>query len=173
MSTRTLATQLVAIGVLRDLLSTTEKEIRAELERSMIVGERAAAAVIIGTDVTPVGTVTAKKKNPGGDVVAKVTDPAALLAWAKEHAPTEVRVVPAVEEVRSSFLPALLEAVAKDGGWHDDNGELVPVDGVENSVTGPSGGGLMVVKAADAASLIQAAIASGAFNVRDVLAVSA
>lgn len=178
-SPRVQATQLVAIAVLKDLISIEEKRIRAELEAGTLPGERVIAAVEDDTVITPIGAVTAKKKDPGGKVTAQVADEEALLAWLTEHCPSEVHIVPehTVPEVRTpraSFLPMLLDAVAKDGGWiNKETGELLDVDGVETSLTGPSGGGLMVTKADGASDLIRAAITSGAFNVADVLALPA
>lgn len=60
---------------------------------------------------------------------AVVTDEAKFLAWAKEHAPTEVVTV---EQVRPSFAALVLRSVKERGGWLDKSiGEYVPVPGVE------------------------------------------
>lgn len=151
MSARDAATRLLAIGVVKARIAEEEKRLRAELAGELVTGERVPGVIDPGdAEGTALGFVTKKK----GSSTARVTDPAALLAWAKEHVPTEVQTT---EAVRGGFLPVLLDAVKAHGGWPDANGEVQEVAGVEVRETAP---GLMV-KANDAADRLVAEALAG------------
>ena len=169
MSTRTLATQLVAVAVLKEMLAEADSDLRARLLAEVLPGAREPAAVEVDGDLIVVGAVTAKKPDPGGKVTAAVTDLAALVYWCERYVPDEVQTT-----VRPAFQKRLLDVVKAQGGWpHPLTGEIMDVDGVETSLSGPSGGGLMVTKTDDGPALIRAEIAAGRLTFADVLALPA
>lgn len=87
---------------------------RDVVEPSLAPGER-----ITGTlpDGTPIGSVTIGKPAQ----TASVTDARALLAWVKEHAPTEL-----VVSVNPAYIDQLKKTCKKDGMAHTPTGEVVP-----------------------------------------------
>ena len=171
MTTRTLATQLVAVAVLKEMLAEADSDLRARLLAEVLPGAREPAAVEIDGDLVVVGAVTAKKADPGGKVIAAVTDLRALVKWCKVHAPGEVETI---VTVRPAFQKRLLDVVKAEGGWVSPiTGEVLDPDGVETSLSGSSGGGLMVTKTDDGPALIRAEIAAGRLTFADVLALPA
>ena len=171
MTTRTLATQLVAVAVLKEMLAEADTDLRARLLAEVLPGAREPAAVDVDGKPVVVGAVTAKKADPGGQVTAAVTDLDALVKWCQQHVPDEVETI---VTVRPAFQKVLLNMVKGLGGWPDrTTGELIDVDGIETSLTGPSSGGLMVTKTDDGPALIRAEIAAGRLTFADVLALPA
>ena len=168
MTTRTLATQLVAVAVLKEMLAEADSDLRARLLAEVLPGAREPAAVEVDGELVVVGAVTAKKADPGGKVTAAVTDLVALVNWCLIHTPDEIQVT-----VRPAFQKRLLDVIKAEGGWVTTDGELIDVDGIETSLTGPSGGGLMVTKTDDGPALIRAEIAAGRLTFADVLALPA
>ena len=169
MTTRTLATQLVAVAVLKEMLAEADSDLRARLLAEVLPGAREPAAVEVDGELVVVGAVTAKKADPGGKVTAAVTDLVALVNWCLIHTPDEIQVT-----VRPAFQKRLLDVVKAEGGWPDrTTGELMMPGGVETSLTDPSGGGLMVTKTDDGPALIRAEIAAGRLTFADVLALPA
>jgi hypothetical protein len=106
---------------LRDRLKDWEAEAKAHL--ALLQGERKAA--VVGGQV--VGHVTMAK----GRRTARVANDAALLAYVKDHYPTEVE---AVEQVRPAFLKQLLDGASKKGALVDSDG--VVIDGLIDVVDG-------------------------------------
>ena len=168
---RTLPTSLVAMAVLKDMLAEADAHVRAELTKQMLPTDRQTAVVYVDDEAVPVGSVTRKKMDPGGQVTAAVTDIDALVHWCTTHAPDEIEVI---VTVRSAFQKRLLDVVKAQGGWPDPmTGEVIAVDGLTLDKTGPSGGGLVVNKTADGPDLIRAEIAAGRLTFADVLALPA
>ena len=145
------ATRLLAIAVVKGRIAAEERRLRTELTAELVTGAREAGFTDPDDqEATALGFVTKKK----GATSARVTDPAALLAWAKEYAPGEVVHVPTV---RPAFVTRLLDQVKKDGGWVDpETSELIDVEGVE-VITGDPG--LMVKASDDADRLVSEALA--------------
>jgi len=147
---REAATRLLAIAVVKARIAAEERRLRTALSGELVAGERVPGMVDPDdAEATGLGFVTKKKPT----AAAQVVDPAALLAWAKEHTPTEVQVT---EAVRPGFLPVLLDAVKVHGGWPDGNGEVQPVAGVEVRTGAPS---LMVKANEEADRLVAEALA--------------
>ena len=168
---RTLPTSLVAMSVLKDMLAEADAHVRAELTKQMLPTDRQTAVVYVDDEAVPVGSVTRKKMDPGGQVTAAVTDIDALVKWCQKHAPGEVQTI---VTVRPAFQKRLLDCVKADGGWVSPiTGEVLDPDGIETSLTCPSGGGLMVNKTDAGPHLIRAEIAAGRLTFTDVLALPA
>lgn len=127
---RILARDLLVLKALADRVAAALVTAKSGALGAMEVGER--LVVKIGDE--PVGTVTVAR----GRVAARITDPRALVGWVKTNHPTEVVTV---EEVRSSFVTALLKR-AKDCGevipgieiTQGDPYLLAPVDDVAAQV---------------------------------------
>lgn len=167
---RTLPTSLVAMAVLKDMLAEADAHVRAELTKQMLPGDRQTAVVSPDGHGHVVGSVTRKKMEPGGQVTAAVTDLDALVRWCTLYAPDEIQTI---VTVRPAFQKLLLDFV-RHGGWPDRNtGEVIDVDGIQTTQSGPSGGGLMVTKTDDGPALIRAEIAAGRLTFADVLALPA
>lgn len=151
LSRQEMATRLLAIAVVKGRIAEEERRLRVALTAGLVTGAREAGVIDpADPEGTALGFVTKKK----GATSARVTDPAALLGWAREFAPSEVVNVPTV---RPAFVTRLLDAVKKDGGWVDpETSELIDVDGVQ-VVTGDPG---LMVKASDEADrLVSEALA--------------
>lgn len=144
------ATRLLAIAVLKVRIAEEEKRLRNQLTTGLVTGARE-AGVIDATDpeTTALGFVSKRK----GATTTKVTSPDALLAWVKERLPWEIVTT---EAIRSAFLLRLLDAVKKDGGWVDHNGQLHDVPGVQVITGDPT---LQVKPSEDAARLVAEALA--------------
>ncbi|MCW2601832.1 MAG: hypothetical protein JWM02_3661 [Frankiales bacterium] len=169
---RTLATRLIALRILKDLVADADTAVREELSALMLPGDRATAAVFEADTDFPVAVGhVLKTKGTTGSTTAAVTDIDALLAWCKTHAPTEVQTV---ELVRPAFQKRLLDAVKADGVWMDtETGECFDVDGI--TVTPPSSGKpvLQVKPSEGAEALVRSAWRDGRLSVEDVLALPA
>ena len=166
-----LPTQLVAIAVLKDMLTEADTALRAQILKQMLPTDRQ-SAVTYDAEGEPVqvGSVTRKKLEPGGKPTVSVADYDALIKWCRKHAPDEVETV---FTVRPAFAKRLLQLAEIGGGYVDHNGELSYPDGVVRSTTAPSGGGLMVNKTDDGPDLIRAEILAGRLTFADVLALPA
>lgn len=163
---RLAATRLIAARILKDLIGEQDTQLRADMQTGMLIGDRA-TAVVYDTDGEPVIVGHVQLTKGSSSTTAAVTDPAALLAWVKEHAPTEIQTV---ESVRLSFQKALLDHVKADGGWVDaETGVLIEVDGI--TVSPPSGKPTLVVKPTEvAAEVIKSAWADGRLALTDLTA---
>ncbi len=166
MNSRELTTPLIAISVLRKQLTEVENAMRAHLREQLLPGDRQQGAIMpLSLDATP-GIVGYALLTVGSQSW-RVTSPDELLAWAKEATPGEVAVR---EEVRPAFVAALLAACKADGGWHDGNGELVDVPGIECREGEPV---LQIRPNADAHRLITEAWQAGALTWDDLLELEA
>lgn len=87
---------------------------RDVVEPALEPGERVTAQL---PDGTVIGSVTRGKPAES----ATVTDERALLAWVKEHAPSEL-----VTSVNPAFVELLKKRCKTAGYAHDDRGEIVP-----------------------------------------------
>jgi hypothetical protein len=96
-----------------------------------------------------------------GAVSFRQTDPAALLAWVKANHPTEVQ---AVEQVRDTYVTALVLQAKASGAPVTTDGEVIP--GIERFDGAPT---LEVRPSPDAAQTISAALASGELTLPQVL----
>lgn len=145
------ATRLLAIAVVKARIAEEERRLRTELIAELVTGAREAGVIDpANAEATALGFVT--KKKPAES--ARVVDPAKVLAWVEAHVPSEVVTTRAV---RPAFLPVLLDAVKKDGGWVDPStSELLDVPGVEVVLGSPS---LMVKASEDADRLVAEALA--------------
>lgn len=146
------ATRLLAIAVLEARIAKEKAALRRDLTDQLVTGARE-AGVLDPDDPegSAIGFVTKRK----GSTSARVTDAAALLAWADEHTPGEVVTTRAV---RPAFVTRLLDAVKADGGWVDPaTSELIEIDGVEVN-TGPP---TLQVKANDEADRLVAEALAG------------
>lgn len=168
MSDRLAATRLIAARVLRDLLAEQDSQLRQDMQAGMVVGDRATAVVYENDEPVVVGHVQLTKGT--STTTAAVTDAEALLAWVKEHAPTEVQTV---ELVRPSFQKTLLDQVKSVGGWLDPaTGELLDVEGV--TVTPATPRPTLTVKPTDdAADVVRRAWADGRLSLTDLTALPA
>lgn len=120
------ATQLGVVKFLSDKLTAARKE---------DLGPQATSALPVGTRLPVMvgGEHIGWLSIPQPRTTATVADPAKFLAWAREHAPTEI-----VEAVRESFTRNVLESVKARGGWLDKaTGEVVEVPGVTVSQGDP------------------------------------
>ncbi len=161
MNARDLVAKLIAVAVLRKQLTDVENAMRLALRAQLLPGDRQQGAIMpLSLDAAP-GKVGYALLTEGSQSW-RVTDPAKLLAWAKEATPGEVAVR---EEVRPAFLSVLLAACKADGGWHDSNGELVDVPGIECKTGDPA---LQVKPNADAHRLITEAWQAGALTWDDL-----
>jgi hypothetical protein len=165
MTERSAATRLVALRVLKDAITEADTQARADIQTGMAVGDRTTAVVHLDGEAVVVGHVQLTKGS--SSTTAAVTDTEALLAWVKEHCPSEVQTI---ELVRSSFQKVLLDRVKADGGWYDEaTGEILDVPGV--TVTPGTPRPTLVVKPAEgAAEVVRAAWASGALPLTDLTA---
>ena len=167
-----LPTQLVAIAVLKDMLTEADTALRAQILKQMLPTDRQ-SAVTYDADGEPVqvGSVTRKKLEPGGQPTVFVTDIDALVKWCEKHAPDEVQTI---VTVRPAFQKWLFHCIQEEGSWVSKvTGEVLWPDGVVVTASGPSGGGLVVTKTDDGPDLIRAEILAGRLTFADVLALPA
>lgn len=138
---RELARRAAICKVLGDQLKAAQEEIKAELLGLIDAGETV-AATMPGCD--PLAKVSRPQPRSGG----KVVDTAALLAWAREHAPSEVErtIRPddatmswlaemhpewVHEQIRPAYAATLCAQAKSDGVAHDEQGEIIP--GIEQT----------------------------------------
>lgn len=113
MNSRELTTRLIAIAVLKKTMTEHENALRLHLRAQLLPGDRQQGAVMpLSLDAAPAQVGYALLTE--GSQSWRVTDPAKLLAWAKEATPGEVAVR---EEVRPAFVAVLLQHCKEDGGW--------------------------------------------------------
>lgn len=177
MSERVLATRLIALRVLKDMIAKADEQVREQLSALMLPGDRTTAAVFVqglegvpGSEAVPVGHVL-RTKGTTGTVTAAVTDVDALVQWCQQHVPTEVQTLTVV---RPSFQKRLIDDVKAHGGWVDTaSGELLEVDGI--TVTPPTPGKpiLQVKPSEGAEEVVRAAWNDGRLTVEDVIALPA
>lgn len=131
-----------------------KEELNPEAQADMVVGERHAARF-------------------GGRVAGWVSMPAPatrvaskerLLAWCLKHLPDEVEEV-TVKRVRPESERALVDMVKQHGGWVNEDGEVVPVDGIETADPSPR-----VELQADAEDVLAAAWRAGVIDLGGMLA---
>ena len=155
MSRRDTATNLLVSKVVRDRLAAADKAYREQARDDFDVpGVREIG--LVGDE--QIGSVQLVK----GRESWVVTDPDALLAWVKANRPEEVVTV---EQVRPSYVGALLMQAKKDGAPVTSDGELVP--GIEQRTGEPS---LTVKPSEDAAQTIAQALADGLLTLADIAA---
>lgn len=154
MTSRDDAARLLVLRVVKDWVAAEEKSLRTSVTADLVVGERVPGVLDPGDPDSLLGFV---QKVKGRETVA-VTDREAFMEWVAEHAPGELVKIPAREDVRTSFVAAVVSAVKADGGWTDPStGELIPVDGVESVVSEPT---LTVKPTAEADGIVRDALAS-------------
>ncbi|MGY1773539.1 hypothetical protein [Blastococcus sp. SYSU D00813] len=154
MTARDLASRLLALRVVKDWIAAEERDLRAAAAGDLVVGERVTGLADPDDKQSVLGFVQLTKARQSWGIA----DPDALIEWVAEHAPSELVTVPAREDVRASFVAALVDSVKKHGGWlHPDTGELIPVDGVECRTGEPV---LTVKPTAEADGLVREAIAA-------------
>lgn len=146
----------VAEFLAKHFAAVRKGELNPEAAAELEVGER--HAVKFG------GRRAAWVSMPAPAVRATVKNEAALLAWVRKHLPGEIETV---ERVRPSSARMLGELMKAHGGWADEDGVLIPVDGIEVSASDPSP---RVELADDAADLIAAAWQRGEINLGGMLA---
>lgn len=159
MSRRDTATNLLVSKVVRDGLAKADKAYREQARADFDVpGVRDIGVIGSGDNAQQIGSVQLVK----GRESWTVTDPDALLAWVKANRPEEVVTV---EQVRPSYIGALLMQAKKDGAPVTSDGELVP--GIEQRTGEPS---LNVKPSEDAAQTIAQALADGRLTLADIAA---
>jgi hypothetical protein len=143
---RDTARDLAVLKVLGERLKGAKAALDRQARELMEPSDRSAVKL----DGELVGTVTLAE----GRSTAKVTDPRELLAWVKEHYPTEVVTV---EQIRPAFLAKLLD-VAKDAGFGvvPETGDVVP--GIDVGAGDPYP---MVRLTADADAVVEVAWRAG------------
>lgn len=109
----------------------------------------------------PIGSVQLNK----GATTARITDPAALLAWVAEHLPEQIEAIPATTRVRSACLTALLAEAKAKGVAVSKHGE--PIPGIDVGTADPT---LQVKPSEDAADVIARAFAEGRIDLGDLSA---
>ncbi len=166
-SARELTTKLIAVAVLRKQLTDVENAMRAHLREQLLPGDRQQGAIMpLSLDASP-GKVGYALLTEGSQSW-RVTDPAALTAWAKEATPGEVVVR---EEVRPAFLSVLLAACKDHGGWlNPTTGEVVDVPGIECKTGDPV---LQVKPNGDAHRIITDAWQAGHLTWQDIIEIEA
>lgn len=162
MNSRELTTRLITITCLKKQLTDIENAMRAHLSAQLLPGDRQQGAVMpLSLDAEPAKVGYALLTE--GSQSWRVTDPAALLAWAKEATPGEVVTR---EEVRPAFQSALLAACKADGGWvNPTTGELVDVPGIDCKTGDPV---LQVKPNGDAQRIITDAWQAGHLTWQDI-----
>lgn len=135
MSLSELAAREAVLKALADEIGDQLKQVRAEVQVALDenVGVRQVAAVL------PNGKPVAKVSLTDPAPAAVVTDPAAFLAWVRDHHPdTNAVVRRVVTEVRPATQTALLAEMTAAGvpQWCDaETGEVHTVPGVEIRAT--------------------------------------
>jgi hypothetical protein len=163
-----LTTQLLTIAVLEARVAAAKADLRAALAGVLRPGESVVGCLDPDDDDpaehgTSLGRVLKKR----GAKRWAVTDTDALLAWVREHAPTEVVVT---EKVRDSFTTKLLAACKADGGLVQATGELLVPDGIEYREAAPT---LQVSLSAEAEALVADAVQAGRLHADGTLAIEA
>jgi hypothetical protein len=157
--------QTVNRAVLAKWMQDRIKGIRDDLSRdakdAMDAGDRKKAVLEDGTVIGSV-TITDPKWQP------KVSDMAALEAWVRENAPTEIEQPPAPpERVRPAFVAALLGRVARvpteQAAVDPETGEVIP--GIEYERR-PSNATVTVTD--DHAAAIETALQDGRLDMRSL-----
>lgn len=103
-----------------------KEELNPEAQADLVVGERLAAKFA--------GKVAGWVSVP--TPATRVASKDRLLAWCKKHLPDEVEEIK-VERVRPESERALIDLVKQHGGWPDENGVIIPVDGIETADPSP------------------------------------
>jgi len=137
--------------------SLRKSELNPEAVADMVVGERHAAK--FG------GKVAAWVSMP--QPATRVSSRDRLTAWCRKHLPDEVETV-TVDRVRPETERALVELVKKHGGWVNEDGEVVPVDGIETGDPSPR-----VELEPDAEEVLSAAWRGGEIDLSAMLALPA
>jgi len=155
---QTIAQRLAVAEFLKKRFESIRKnDLNPEAQADMVVGERHAAKF-------------------GGRVAGWVSMPAPatrvaskdrLLAWVKKNLPDEVEEI-TVERVRPGSERALLDMVKEHGGWVNEAGELIPVDGIETGDPSPR-----VELNDDAEDVLAAAWRAGVIDLPGMLALGA
>lgn len=159
-----LALRIAALKTLADDVSDAIAGAKTALEKAMqdAGADRTAAKL-------PDGTKVASLPLAGGEAKARVTDPAALLAWVQKVHPEEV-----IQSVNPEYVKKLLAAADANGAAVDSGGEVVP--GIEFKPTTPyvsvnfTRG---VTPGRTGRGLIREAWHTGQLEVRDLLALPA
>ena len=152
----------LAASVLKKVIAGTDADARERLLMALDPGDRKAVWLDTPNGKVKVGTITVTDPAPGKPY-RKITDPAAFLAWVKEHRPDEVIHT---ESVRSSYEQVILNRPEAD-----DNGEVIDnPPGVEWMEGSPAASTVQVRPSEDAARAISAAVAAGTVSLADVLA---
>ena len=163
MTPKTLATKLVALRVLTDLIKAEDGITREQFKAASDLGDRVTAAVEVDGQRIPVGSVTVTKPR-AGSVTASVVDEQALLAWCRTHRPGAV-----TECVRTSDQRQILDEVKTYGGIMDPlTGTITEVPGIIVTEPGPGEPGCLVKPNADAERLIRQALADGTLTLADL-----
>lgn len=102
MNAREHAIRLVVLKAIKERVMQVDKDAKLDAAAEFAPGDRVVAYV----DGKPIGSVTVAHGRKGW----AVANPAAFLAWCKEHRPTAV-----VEAVRKSDQDAILKAIAATG----------------------------------------------------------
>ena len=154
MGTRETAPRLLVARVVKDRLTAADRDLREQARTDFDVpGVRDIG--VIGDE--QIGSVQLTKAREAWTV----TDPAALLAWVKANAADEVVTV---EQVRSSYVQALLARAKADGVAVDAfTGEQIP--GIDCRTSEPT---LTVKPSADAQQVIAQAFADGVLSLDDL-----
>lgn len=120
MNVRDLAVQAVVVKTIKDVVTTQEKATKDALADLLDVKDRKSVVLADGTDV---GTVTYTQGRTAS--AWKVTDPTALLGWARDHQPDAV-----VEALAAWFTsPDNLSSLVQKSGEVPDGVEFVESTG--------------------------------------------
>ncbi len=149
---RQMVTRRLFIRQVEQWVAAEKAKLDPQLRAQMIVGDREAGF----TDpADPEGTVIGTVRLDRGNTEARVTDPAALLAFVEDRFPGEIVTT---RSVRPAFLDRLLASVKAHDGWVDpETSEVIPVPGVKVSTNSPK---LQPNLADDAERLITEALAA-------------
>jgi hypothetical protein len=155
---QTIAQRLALAEFLKKRFESLRKEeLNPEAQADMVVGERHAAKFA--------GRVAGWVSMPAP--ATRVSSKERLLAWCKKNLPDEVEEI-TVERVRPGSERALLDMVKQRGGWVNDAGEIVPVDGIETGDPSPR-----VELNDDAEAVLAAAWRDGVIDFAGMLALGA
>lgn len=154
MTTRDTANRLLITRVMKDKLSEADRDLR---DRALADFDQPGVrdiGVIAGEQIGSVQLIKGRQ-------AWRVVDNDALLAWVKANHPDEVVTV---ENVRGSYIQAILARAKADGGAFDpETGDSIPgVDVVHGEPT------LNVKPSEDAADVIGRALAEGRLTWEDV-----
>lgn len=152
----TLAQRLAVAEFLKKHFESLRKnDLNPEAQAELVVGERLAAKFagqVAGwvSVPTPATRVASKER---------------LVAWCLKHLPDEVEEV-TVKRVRPESERALIDLVKQHGGWPDENGVIIPVDGIETADPSPR-----VELNDDAEDVLAAAWRAGVIDLSGMLAI--